>query len=64
MLDIVEKLTYFCATKVYPNSFVMRDIIVSLNLASINKLKVIAEGSTNGIDTSFLHLRTRYLKKH
>ncbi len=53
MLDIVEKLTYFCATKVYPNSFVMRDIIVSLNLASINKLKVIAEGSTNGIDTSF-----------
>ncbi|GKH15102.1 MULTISPECIES: glycosyltransferase family 4 protein [Bacteroides] len=53
LLNFVEKLTYVCATKVYPNSFVMMDIIISLKLAPANKLKVIAQGSSNGIDTSF-----------
>lgn len=53
LLSIVEKLTYACATKVYPNSFVMMDIIISLNLTRVDKLKVIAQGSSNGIDTSF-----------
>lgn len=53
LLSIVEKLTYACATKVYPNSFVMMDIIISLKLARADKLKVIAQGSSNGIDTSF-----------
>lgn len=31
----------------------MMDIIISLKLAPANKLKVIAQGSSNGIDTSF-----------
>lgn len=53
LLDCVEKLTYACATKVYPNSFVMKDIILNNRYTSAKKLKVIGFGSSNGIDTSF-----------
>lgn len=53
VLDYVEKLTYFAATKVYPNSFKLQDIIVENNYTKSEKLKVIANGSSNGIDTSF-----------
>lgn len=52
ILDFVEKLTYKCATKVYPNSFGLLDIIKENNYCNSNKLKVIANGSSNGIDTS------------
>ena len=53
VLDFVEKLTYACATKVYPNSFGLKMIIEKDNYCSPNKLKVLANGSTNGIDTSY-----------
>ncbi len=52
LLDIVEKLTYKCATKIYPNSFGLRDIILKSNFTSNNKLQVIGNGSSNGIDTN------------
>lgn len=52
LLDLVEKITYRCATKVYPNSFKLRDIIVSNGLGKETKFKVIGNGSSNGIDTS------------
>jgi len=52
LLDLVEKLTYASATKVYPNSKGLFDFIVSNQYTSINKLKVIANGSSNGINTS------------
>ena len=51
LLDMVEKLTYKCATKIYPNSFGLRDIILKNNFTSNNKLQVIGNGSSNGIDT-------------
>lgn len=53
MLDFVEKLTYSSATKVYPNSKGLYDFILQNNYTSIDKLKVIGEGSSNGIDTTF-----------
>jgi len=53
VLDFVEKLTYSCATKVYPNSFGLKEIILQNKLCSSNKLKVLANGSSNGIDTSY-----------
>jgi hypothetical protein len=28
LLNFVEKITYACATKIYPNSFILRDIII------------------------------------
>lgn len=53
VLNFVEKLTYSFATKVYPNSFGLEEIIVQENFCPPKKLKVIANGSSNGIDTAF-----------
>src|SRR5690554_1415472 len=52
VLDFVEKLTYSSATKVYPNSKGLYDFILENNYTTKNKLKVIGNGSSNGIDTS------------
>ena len=52
LLDTVEKLTYRFATKIYPNSFGLNQIILDNNYTSLAKLKVIGNGSSNGIDTS------------
>lgn len=52
VLEAVEKLTYSCATKVYPNSKGLYDFILSNNFTYRNKLKFIGNGSTNGINTS------------
>src|SRR5690554_6636837 len=52
VLDFVEKLTYSSATKVYPNSKGLYDFILENNYTSTDKLKVIGNGSSNGIDTS------------
>lgn len=52
LLNKVEKLTYFCATKVYPNSQGLYDFIVEQNFTNPNKIKIIGQGSSNGIDTS------------
>jgi glycosyltransferase involved in cell wall biosynthesis len=51
MLDTVEKITYSCATQIFPNSYGLKDIILESRFTTENKLKVIANGSSNGIDT-------------
>lgn len=53
ILNIVEKMTYAFATKVYPNSFAMRDIIIREGFCAPGKLKVLGNGSSNGIDTEY-----------
>lgn len=53
LLNFVEKVTYACATNVFPNSKGLFQFIVNEELVSSKKLKVIANGSSNGIDTSF-----------
>ncbi len=53
ILNIVEKLTYACATKVYPNSLGLKRIIEKYGFCSSEKLKVIANGSSNGINTEY-----------
>jgi len=53
LLDFVEKLTYACATKVYPNSHGLYQIILKNNYTVKSKLKVLAKGSSNGIDTLY-----------
>lgn len=50
LLNYVEKLTYSCATKIFPNSYGLKEIILENKFTNSNKLKVIAKGSTNGID--------------
>ncbi|MBZ9777707.1 glycosyltransferase family 4 protein [Psychroflexus sp. CAK8W] len=52
VLDAVEKLTYAYATRIYPNSQGLYDFILQNNYARAEKVKVIANGSSNGIDTS------------
>lgn len=53
VLDFVEKLTYSSATKVYPNSKKLKEFILEHRYAPQDKLKVIANGSSNGIDTAY-----------
>ncbi|WP_353164651.1 glycosyltransferase family 4 protein [Empedobacter brevis] len=52
LLNQMEKLTYTCATKVYPNSYGLEKIILEEKFTNPTKLKVIGKGSSNGIDTS------------
>lgn len=53
ILVAVERLTYRLATHVYPNSFNLKDFIEDNISRNHSKLKVIANGSSNGIDTTF-----------
>lgn len=53
LLNAVEKLTYSCATKVYPNSVGLQEIVLDHKFTNAKKLKVIGHGSSNGIDTSY-----------
>ena len=55
VLNSVEKLTYACATNIYPNSYGLQDIIIQNEFCSTKKLKVIANGSSNGIDKSYFN---------
>jgi len=53
ILNFVEKFTYAFATKVYPNSKGLYNIILKEKFAPPSKLKVLGKGSSNGIDTSY-----------
>lgn len=53
LLNFVEKLTYYFAIKVYPNSKGLYDFILANKFTSVNKLKILSNGSSNGIDTSY-----------
>ena len=53
LLNWVEKATCSCATKVYPNSSGLYDFILKNKYAKEDKLKVIGNGSSNGIDTTY-----------
>lgn len=55
ILDAVEKQTYSFATAVYPNSYGLKKIILELGYAKAEKLKVLGEGSSNGIDTEYFN---------
>jgi glycosyltransferase involved in cell wall biosynthesis len=53
LLDNVEKITYNCATQILPNSYELQRIILNLKLTTKDKMKVIGNGSSNGINTNF-----------
>lgn len=55
ILDTVEKITYACATQIFPNSYGLKDIILESRFTTENKLKVIANGSSNGINTEYFN---------
>ena len=53
VLDSVEKLTYKLATRVYPNSFGLNNIILKNKFTYESKLKVLEDGSSNGININY-----------
>ena len=53
LLLAIEKLCYYCATKVYPNSKGLLSFVLEKRLAPKEKLKIIGKGSSNGIDTDY-----------
>jgi len=55
ILNYVEKITYKCATKIYPNSHGLNTIILDNNFTQPSKLKVLGNGSSNGIDTDYFN---------
>ena len=52
VLNWVERFTNMFATNVYPNSKAMMKIMVDNRLVSGKKVKVLANGSSNGINTT------------
>ncbi len=62
LLDLVEKITYACATKIYPNSLGLKDIIIQNRYTKPSKLKVIANGSSNGIDANHFSIKNISVK--
>jgi glycosyltransferase involved in cell wall biosynthesis len=56
LLNFVEKITYSAATKVFPNSFGLKDIILREKFCSKDKLQVIGNGSSNGINTEYFDI--------
>lgn len=53
VLNFVEKLTYHLATKVYPNSKGLYDFIIAEKFTKPEKISIIGNGSSNGIDTAY-----------
>ena len=53
LLLAIEKLCYYCATKVYPNSKGLLSFVLEKRLAPKEKLKIIGKGSSNGINTDY-----------
>jgi len=56
ILDAVEKLTYAFATRVYPISYSLKDFIIDSGYSHSKKIKILANGSSNGVDTDFFNL--------
>lgn len=52
ILNSVERLTSFSANYVYPNSNFLKKFMAEKKLSSTSKLKIIGNGSSNGINTS------------
>lgn len=53
VLNLMERITYWSANSVYPNSKSLKQFIVSEKLCKPSKLKVFGEGSSNGIDIEY-----------
>lgn len=52
LLTFIEKLTYWAANHVWPNSNSLYQYIVAHRFTTVKKLKILGKGSTNGINIS------------
>lgn len=53
LLYASEKITYACSTQVFPNSKGLYNYVLKKKMIKPEKLKIIANGSSNGIDLNF-----------
>lgn len=53
LLKTTDKFAYFFASRVYSNSQNLKEFVLNQGLVNSKKLKVIGNGSSNGIDTDF-----------
>ncbi|MGV3461100.1 MAG: glycosyltransferase family 4 protein [Flavobacterium sp.] len=60
LLSFIEKITYKMAHEVYPNSYGLEEIILKERFCGRDKMKVIANGSSNGINTA--HFSTDFIE--
>ncbi|MFT7158407.1 MAG: glycosyltransferase involved in cell wall biosynthesis [Parvicella sp.] len=63
VLNQMERLTSACATKIYPNSFSLMEYMIDHKLCRKSKLKVLANGSSNGIDIEYFNPEQRWKDK-
>lgn len=63
VLNLAESLTYYFANKVYPNSKNLKRFIVDNNFCKSQKLKVIGDGSSNGINTNYFKATAEIIDK-
>ncbi|WP_208094547.1 glycosyltransferase family 4 protein [Mucilaginibacter agri] len=63
LLEYTEWLTYKCAIKVYPNSTNLKEFILKSKFCSSDKLKVIGNGSSNGINTNHFKISPELVSK-
>lgn len=55
LLEWMEKLTAWCATTVYPNSRLQAALMKEKKYCPSAKIRVLGNGSSNGIDSSFFN---------
>jgi glycosyltransferase involved in cell wall biosynthesis len=55
ILNLVERLTYSCATQVLPNSQGLVKFVEDHKFAKPSKISMIGNGSSNGIDTTYFN---------
>lgn len=58
ILKQTERLTYWAANDIYPNSFQLKEYMENHFSTFSRKFKVLASGSSNGIDTEFFKVDT------
>lgn len=50
LLKYIEKLTYWCASTIWPNSPSLKKYILEQKLTRQEKINIIGKGSSNGIN--------------
>lgn len=63
ILLIVEWVTCMCATRVYPNSIGLRDFLIEVVRVPENRLRVLGNGTSNGVDTKYFKLTPSISRK-
>ena len=63
ILHLTERITYQMATVIYPNSYNLKNWIQNNLRPNPAKIKMIGNGSSNGIDTSFFKKEEHILRE-